>query len=123
CLYSSLTAIQCEIFSSASMAAPPVSVLASVVLAKLLEFSNRDVANILRNAVDPIAPDRPLGTGRINAAKAMQIDTPLPFVKLDLPSSIHGVIPIRGSARGTNLVNFKIEYGAGAAPTNWIQFH
>jgi subtilisin family serine protease len=123
-IYSTLPDNSYDYFSGTSMSAPHVTGLAALVLSDHPEFSNRDIANILRNAVDPVLIDgKPIGTGRINAAKAVQIDKPLPFVKLELPPVIYGIIPINGAARGTNFIRYQLEYGTGADPAEWTKFH
>lgn len=108
-----------EFFSGTSMAAPHVSGVAALVLSLHPAFTSLDVANILRNSVDPLTTDRPVGTGRINAAKALAVNSPLPFVRLEVPEAIYGVIDLTGSVRGANLRGYRIEFGAGAAPTTW----
>lgn len=110
-----------EYFSGTSMAAPHVTGVAALVLANHPEFSNRDVANILRNAVDPLKTDKSMGSGRLNARKALLVDAPLPFVQLDLPASLRGITSLRGSASGTNLAGYTLEYSSVAAPSQWTK--
>ena len=120
-IFSTMPDSRYEYFSGTSMAAPHVTGVAALILANHPEFSNRDVANILRNAVDPIKTDKPLGSGRLNARKALVVDAPLPFVQLDLPASLRGITPLRGSASGTNLAGYTLEYASVAAPSKWTK--
>src|SRR5262249_8879849 len=85
-------------------------------------FTNDQIENILRNAVDSIAPDKFIGTGRINAASAVQVSGPLPEVKLNLPDTIYGDIDISGTAVGSDFSGYILEYGKGSNPTNWTSF-
>ncbi len=109
--------------SGTSMAAPHVTGVAALVLARRPEFSNIDVANILKNSVDPIQGSDRLGNGRINAAKALAIKQPLPRTHLEIPETAAGNIDITGSAFGKHLSNFTLSYGPGENPKNWTEWH
>jgi subtilisin family serine protease len=108
--------------SGTSMAAPHVSGVAALVLARHPEFTNLEVETILRNAVDSIHADQYIGAGRINAWKALAIETPLPVAKLKLPAIISGRLALRGTAKGERFAGYSLEYGRDIYPTNWTPF-
>ena len=58
--------------SGTSMACPHVAGLAGLLLSKNPNLSNSEVRDILRSTTDTINPDHPIGTGRINAFKALK---------------------------------------------------
>lgn len=121
-IYSTLPNNFYGFYSGTSMSTPHVAGVAALVLSRHPEFTNDQLANILRNAVDPIAPDKYIGTGRINAASALRVNAPLPEVKLKLPATIYGDIDISGSATGNHFTRYSLEYGQGTHPTNWTSF-
>lgn len=112
-----------ELFSGTSMAAPHVAGVAALILGQHPEFTQRDVETILGNAVDPIVADRPIGAGRLNAAKAVRIRTPLPEARLRVPERLAGTVDLSGTAMGPRFANYRLQFGAGAYPTNWTDFH
>ena len=58
--------------SGTSMACPHVAGLAGLLLSKNPSLSTINVRDILRSTTDTINPDHPIGTGRINAFKALK---------------------------------------------------
>jgi subtilisin family serine protease len=112
-----------DVRSGTSMATPLVSGAAVLVWSRHPEFTAEQVASILRNSTDPIPTDQDIGSGRLNLHRALQIEQPLPEARLDLPATVHGVIPIRGAAFGSSFAGYTLAYGVGARPTNWVEFH
>ncbi|MGD0537187.1 MAG: Ig-like domain-containing protein [Verrucomicrobiota bacterium] len=118
-IYSTAPGNRFQVLSGTSMAAPHVSGVAALILSRHPEFTNVEVETILRNAVDPVVPDQPLGAGRINAAQAVAVDTPLPQARLQVPAVLYGKVDVAGTAAGTNFAGYTLEYGPGLYPTNW----
>ena len=96
-IYSTLPNNSYGFYSGTSMAAPHVTGVAALILSRHPEFSPAQVENIIRNAIDPINPDKYIGTGRINALTGVRVNGPLPEVKLTLPDTIYGAIDISGA--------------------------
>jgi hypothetical protein len=42
---------------------------------------------------------------------------------LSLPDRLYGIVPIRGTANGTNFTRYRIEYAPQAQPENWTEIH
>jgi len=112
-----------DFLSGTSMSAPHVTGVAALVLAQHPEFTNVQVEAILRNTTDPLQADQYIGSGRLNAWKALAVETPLPSVKLLLPEVIFGRISIHGTASGEHFASYMLEYGQGTYPTNWALLH
>jgi subtilisin family serine protease len=122
-IYSTLPNNSYEFYSGTSMATPHVSGVAALILARHPDFTNDQLANILRNSVDTISTDQSIGSGRINAALAVRVNVPLPQVKLSLPDTLSGDVNISGTAAGNDFVSYLLEYGQGSEPTNWTAFY
>jgi len=122
-VYSTVPNHRYDYLSGTSMAAPLVTGAAALVLARHPQFSPTDLENVLRNAVDRIDVDRYIGTGRLNAYKAVRVQAPLPTARLRLPEVVSGRIDLEGTARSEHFAAYALEYGTGIYPTNWTEFH
>jgi len=110
-----------DILGGTSMAAPHVSGIAALVLSLHPEFTASQVETILKNSTDPIQSDRPIGNGRINALKSVQITAPLPELRLEVPETLAGVVDLRGHAYGPQFQEYWLELGSGENPTEWAR--
>lgn len=103
-----------------SMATPVVSGVAALVWGKNPDFSLIDVENIILSSVDKLETKEELGSGRINARKALAIEEPIPTVRLRIPREVSGLFNIFGSASGESLDRYILELGEGIQPDEWI---
>jgi len=110
-----------------SMATPHVSGLAALILAIHPNFTNEEVRQVLRVSADDLGKpgfDIDFGYGRINAAKALTIDSVLQ-ARISFPRSLPLTpnadprIEISGTAAGFGFASYKLEYGVGLTPTIW----
>jgi subtilisin family serine protease len=114
------------IMSGTSMAAPHVAGLASLILSKHPEFTNDQVVQVIRKSADDIESpgwDIYSGYGRINAAKALQINS-VCVAKIIEPHTYDSMsretsLNIKIFANGTNFRNYVLEYGKGETPSTW----
>ncbi|KKL94056.1 hypothetical protein LCGC14_1868510, partial [marine sediment metagenome] len=104
-----------------SMATPHVTGLAALILARHPEFTNEDVRQVLRASADDVDTpgfDVNSGRGRINAARAVAVDSVL-RVEISEPRSpvVAGSdlknLHVKGTAAGPGLVGWQLSYGAG----------
>lgn len=112
-----------DIASGTSMAAPHVSGAVALVFSRHPEFSNTEAEDVIRNAVDPVGGTDYIGLGRLNAAKAVKTDVPLPTARLAIPAILSGRVDLPGSALGSRFAEYILEYGQGVYPTNWSRLH
>ncbi|MDP3789057.1 MAG: S8 family peptidase, partial [Candidatus Omnitrophota bacterium] len=107
------------IASGTSMACPQASGLAALIYSFHPEFTNEQVRQVLRHTTDapPAGTNQYIGTGRINALKALQLDRvsnatlSITFPRPDNP--ISGVIDIIGTATDDNFASYSLYYGKG----------
>jgi len=112
--------------SGTSMAAPHVAGAAALVLASHPAFTNEQVRQVLRASADDINSagfDAKFGTGRINAARALTISTPL-SAKITSPTaksvySPNQTIMFTGTASGADFKQYELFYRIGVEPT-WV---
>jgi subtilisin family serine protease len=105
--------------SGTSMAAPHVSGVVALLLSRRPSFGPDDLAMILRSTVDEIVTDRFTGAGRLQAARAVSIDEPLPTARLAVPAQWSGRIDLPGEAGGHRFAGYRLELGAGSRPERW----
>ena len=122
-IYSTLPNNSFDAFSGTSMAAPYVTGVAALILARHPEFTPAQTGAILRNSVDPSPSELQMGAGVINAYKALLNNRPLPDARLVMPPAIFGVVDILGTAGGEGFTRYSLAYGQGNNPTNWTIFH
>ena len=76
--------------------------------------------------IDPVnSSDKYIGTGRINAYKAVLRDSsPIADLSYKLDNNIvFGNVTITGTAIGSNFKKYEVYYGAGLYPDEWTMFH
>lgn len=105
--------------SGTSMAAPHVSGLVALMLARRPEFTPAEVISILRSTADELTGVRFSGAGRVNAARAVRVEEPLPSARLNLPAVVSGRVDVLGTAAGNGFAGFRLELGAGERPKQW----
>ncbi len=106
-----------------SMATPMVSGVAALIWGRKPYFSLQDVENIILSTADPLDVAEELGSGRLNAWRALQVDEPIPTARLIMPLEVSGRFDIRGTADGPTLQDFILEIGEGFQPVRWVEFH
>lgn len=106
--------------SGTSMAAPHVSGMAALVLARFPAYTRQEVFDILVNSVDPMVFDQPIGNGRINLARAVHMDQPLPQARISVPATVSGVVEVSGLAMGSYFSGYSVSVGSGRTPSHWI---
>ncbi len=113
-------------FGGTSAASPHVSGLAGLLLSKNFRLTSEEVEQIIVNSVDKFGVDIPapevyMGTGRINAYRALSVGLVVSLYKAEISSPMGGSISlstdIKGSANGDS---FKLEIGEGIYPSKWI---
>lgn len=121
-IFSTLPNNQYDYRSGTSMATPFVSGVAALVLSRHPQFTARQVADILKNTADPIPVEQAIGYGRLNAARAVRVEQPLPDARLEAPAVLQGRVTFRGTAAGEGFLSYTLASGVGERPTNWVDF-
>jgi hypothetical protein len=111
-----------------SMACPHVVGLTALILSANPQFSIEQVRQVLKQSADQAGvdipmPDHYIGTGRINAAKALQMKNvakaTLALISPFGGSVVSGLIDIAGTATATNFANYSLFFGEGIYPSSW----
>ena len=109
--------------SGTSMSCPYVAGLVGLILSNNPSFTQEEVKSILHSTTDPVTSSEYIGIGRINAYKAIQVDS-IPIANLNSSlddANVYGTIDITGTASGDNFQNYTLEYGVGIYPTSWTE--
>jgi len=125
--------------SGTSMAAPHVSGLAALILSRHPEFTPDEVRAVLRASADALEPpagypdpasfravrDWYAGYGRVNAVKALEIDSPIvAAISAIVPiANQPSVYEIHGTVTGHGLVRYQLAAGPGSFPQETTVFH
>ncbi len=112
-----------------SMACPHVAGLAALILSKHPEFTPDDVTQVIRASADDIETpgfDILSGSGRVNARKALLINT-IPRVKILSPSKPYDIgnlstVTITGDAYGSNFLNYQLYYATLDKRNNTVPY-
>jgi subtilisin family serine protease len=110
--------------SGTSMASPHVAGVAALIRAQHPELSPEQVRQVLRSSADDIGAtgfDNQFGYGRLNANRSLTIAAPLAAVLAGPVGTLSGLsqVDVKGSVGGANLSSWRLEYGAGTAPSSW----
>jgi subtilisin family serine protease len=122
-IYSTLFNDTYTSWSGTSMSTPTVAGLIGLILSKNPSFSQDEVRTIIRSTTDPVnKTSRYIGTGRINAYKAIQRDsTPIVNLNCELDDAfVYEEIQIYGTASGSTFVDYTVSYGFGIYPNDKI---
>jgi parallel beta-helix repeat protein len=112
------------IASGTSMSCPYVAGLAALLLSKNTQcpYPAQMIQSMIPFTTDTLDTDEYIGTGRINASKALQQES---FVAIldSIPNweDAKGTINIQGAAWGETFQYFTIEYGLGVHPSTWME--
>ncbi|RCX15462.1 subtilisin family serine protease [Anaerobacterium chartisolvens] len=114
--------------SGTSMAAPHVAGIAALILSNNREMSNAQISSALKSSADDIMSegfDYYSGYGRVNAGKALQINSSIQ-AEIESPShgsSVKSSIEVTGSAKGSGFSGYTLECGKiieyGQDPAYW----
>jgi thermitase len=110
--------------SGTSMATPHVAGLAALILSEKPYLTPGEVRTIIRSSVDPVDSSKHIGTGRINAYKALQKAAHV-VSELDNSlddKSVSGKVKIMGVAKGVSFQKYTVQYGKGIYPDQWEVF-
>ena len=122
-IFSTLPDNRFGFLSGTSMAAPHVSGAAALALSRYPDWSAQDLTRMLLNAVDPIQPNKPMGSGRLNVWRAQQVVARLPRGKFNLSEKVGALIDFEGSADGEHFSHYDLSVGQGASPADWLLLH
>jgi len=107
------------IYSGTSMAAPHVCGVAGLILSKNPDFTHEEVRQALRVSADDVASaglDEQSGYGRINAFKALQLNS-VCTATIDSPhldEVVEGTVDIIGTASGKYFQSYEVWCGIGS---------
>jgi parallel beta-helix repeat protein len=103
-----------------SMACPHVAGVAALLLANNPSLTPDMVKAQIRTGVDQINTDKEMGTGRINAYKALTLSPIYSFLDQIVNwDDVKGTFNIEGSAYGDDFSSYELVYGLGKDPNEW----
>ena len=106
--------------SGTSFAAPYVAGLAALILSKDPSLSPDSVRRRIEYTADPINMDMYIGSGRVNARRALEIDVdPSHVAQISTPfntAALEDIVKVRGRAMGDS---YSLEYRA-SGESDWI---
>ena len=125
-LSSDLTSSGYRVRAGTSMAAPYVAGAAAVLLSKSPQLKVDEIVNRLRLDSLEIESSQNLGAGLIQLNGAIDASNRLPRVALKVKEFqyprlkfINGLVNIKGSILGTDIMSYRIEIGSGVKPSTW----
>jgi subtilisin family serine protease len=109
--------------SGTSASCPHVTGLVGLILSKNPSFTEEEVRTIIHSTTDDVNSDDYIGIGRINAYKAIMIDsTTVAKLGSSLDDAVgQETIYISGTANGTDFLNYTLFYGFGVYPSSWTK--
>jgi len=121
-VFSTLPNQQYDYMDGTSMACPHVAGLAGLLLSKNPNLTPDMVRTIICNSADNIDSYRYIGSGRINAYKALIAEPAVAILNnVEDWENTKGDVTISGKAYGNNFQFFVIEYCRGFNTGNWIE--
>ena len=112
-----------------SMASPFVAGLSALLFSKNPDFNNEDIANIIKMSAYDIGTtgwDFETAYGRIDVFKACSIMSP-PDLHASVTAPAYNsplkedLVSVQGLARGEDFSGYKLEYGRGTLPDEWVE--
>ncbi len=107
-----------------SMASAHVAGVAALIRSLHPDFSPEQVRQVLRRTADDLGAtgfDTLYGHGRVNASRSLTFAAPLAAQLAGPVATLTGLsqVDVTGSVGGANLSSWRLEYGAGTAPSSW----
>ena len=105
-----------------SMATPLVSGIIGLALSKIPTLTQDQILTLVHSAKDPLNLLFYIGTGRVNALKAVQPSSVgLALLDSGLDNAFYGpqTVTISGTAGGQNFQNYQVRFGTGIYPISW----
>jgi len=112
-------------WSGTSMATPCVAGLVGLILSKNPGFNQKEIMTIIRSTTDDVNSNKYIGTGRINAFKAIQRDSS-PIVDLNYTlddAIVYDEVTVKGTACGSTFLDYSLQYGLGIYPDDWTEIY
>lgn len=116
--------------SGTSLSTPMVAGIAALMLTKNPNLSQEEVKSILQSSTDPIvSPSYYVGTGRVNAQKALNLTNtslqfgghfPVSIIDGNKTQVMEENITLIGTANGVDFSKYEIYAGQGVYPQNWV---
>jgi hypothetical protein len=107
------------------MATPHVAGLVGLMKSKNPNLNSEEILTILHSTTDDVNSQEYIGLGRINAYRAIQRNyTLIAFINSSLDDvGVLDSIDVYGSAYGSGFNSYKVSYGIGIYPDEWIEIN